>query len=110
MKTIRAKLFLIFTIFMILVVLFGVLLNSIFLNSYYIYKNKGVFISLSEKISDEYINNKENSYEYINMIYSTDNISTTIADKNLNLEFTSINEKSSINHHPTLIKCPNRRV
>lgn len=97
MRTIRTKLFLIFTIFMILVVLCGVLFNSIFLNSYYIYKNKGIFISLSEKISDEYINNKENSDEYINMLDSTDNISTTIADKNLNLEFTSINEKSSIN-------------
>lgn len=97
MKTIRTKLFFIFTIFMILVVLCGALLNSIFLNSYYIYKNKGIFISLSEKISYEYINNKENIDEYINIIDSTDNISTTIADEDLNLEVTSNNEKSIIN-------------
>ena len=72
MKTIKTKLFLIFMIFMISLVVSGILLNSIFLESYYIYKNKGIFVSISEKISDEYINNKENSYEYINMIESID--------------------------------------
>ena len=97
MKTIKTKLFLIFTIFMILVVVCGVLLNSIFLESYYIYKNKGIFVSVSEKISDEYINNKENSDEYINMVNSIDGISTTIVDQNFNIEFTSINQKSNIN-------------
>ena len=41
MKTIKTKIFLIFTIFMIFVVVCGIVLNSIFLESYYIYKNKG---------------------------------------------------------------------
>ena len=72
MKTIKTKLFLIFMIFMVFLVVCGVLLNSIFLESYYIYKNKGIFVSVSEKISNEYINNKENSDEYINMINSID--------------------------------------
>ncbi len=97
MKTIKTKLFLIFTIFMILVVVCGVLLNSIFLESYYIYKNKGIFVSVSEKISYEYINNKENSDEYINMVNSIDGISTTIVDQNFNVEYTSVNKKSNVN-------------
>ena len=97
MKTIKTKLFLIFMILMVSLVLSGILLNSIFLESYYIYKNKGTFVSVSKKISDEYINNKENSNEYINMVNSIDGISTTIVDQNFNVEFTSINQKSNIN-------------
>lgn len=89
MKTIKTKIFILFTIFMILVVLSGIILNSIFLEKYYIYKNKGVFISTIEKINDEYVNDKENSYEYINNIVSIENISTTIVDQNLDIEYTS---------------------
>ena len=100
MKTIKIKLILIFMILMISLVISGILLNSIFLESYYIYKNKGIFVSVSEKISDEYINNKENSNEYINMINSIDGISTTIVDQNFNIEFTSINQKSNSNEKP----------
>lgn len=89
MKTIKTKIFIIFTIFMFFVVLSGIILNSIFLEEYYIYKNKSVFISISEKISNEYINDEENIYEYINNLVSIENISTTIVDQNLNVEYNS---------------------
>jgi len=97
MKTIKTKLILIFMILMVSLVISGILLNSIFLESYYVYKNKSIFESVNEKISNEYINNKENSDEYINMINSIDGISTTIVDQNFNVEFTSINQKSNVN-------------
>lgn len=97
MKTIKTKIFIIFTIFMFLVVLSGIILNSIFLEEYYIYKNKNVFISMSEKISNEYINDKENSYEYINNLVSFENISTTIVDQNFNIEYNSERIKKEIN-------------
>jgi len=89
MKTIKTKIFIIFTMFMFFVVLVGIILNSIFLEKYYIYKNKVVFISISEKISNEYMDDKENSYEYINNIVSFEDISTTIVDQNLNIEYNS---------------------
>ncbi len=97
MKTIKTKLFVIFTIFMIALIACGILLNSIFLESYYIYKNKGILISISQKISDEYINDKENSYEYIDMIESIDSINTMIVDKNLDAEYNSFLQRSNAN-------------
>lgn len=94
MKTIKTKLFFIFMILMISLVLSGILLNSIFLESYYVYKNKGALISLSEKIANEYINNKENSYEYIDMVQSIDGINTIIVDNDFNIEYNSFRSKS----------------
>ena len=97
MKTIKTKLILIFMMLMVSLVISGILLNSVFLESYYVYKNKGIFVSVNEKISNEYINNKENSDEYINLVNSIDGISTTIVDQNFNIEFTSVNQKSNVN-------------
>ena len=97
MKTIKTKIFLAFTIFMFFVVGGGILLNSIFLESYYIYRNKAVFISLSEKINSEYTEDKENSYEYMNNIYNIENISATIIDENLNVEYNSVGVKKDNN-------------
>ena len=97
MKTIKTKIFLVFTIFMIFVVVGGVVLNSIFLESYYVYRNKAIFISLSEKISSEYVEDKENSYEYMNNINNIENISTTVVDQNLNIEYNSVGVKKDNN-------------
>ncbi|MFW2487296.1 ATP-binding protein [Clostridium chromiireducens] len=94
MKTIKTKLFFIFMVLMISLVLSGILLNSIFLESYYVYKNKGTLISLSDKIANEYITNKENSYEYIDMIQSIDGINTIIVDNDFNVEYNSFRSKS----------------
>jgi two-component system sensor histidine kinase VanS len=93
MKKIKTKLIMIFMLLMVSLILSGILLNSIFLESYYVYKNKGKFKSISSKITDEYINNKENSYDYINTIDSIEGISTIIVDTNLNIEYTSNSQK-----------------
>jgi two-component system sensor histidine kinase VanS len=90
MRTIKTKLFFIFMILTISLVLSGVILNSLFLESYYIYKNKRTLVSISEKITDEYINGKENSYEYMDTIQSTDGINAIIIDKNYEIEYSSI--------------------
>ena len=104
MKTIKTKIFLIFSIFMVSLVALGIFLNSIFLESYYIYKNKGILKSISEKINNEYINDKENSYEYINTIENIENISTTIVDQDFNIEYNSVNEKRDTNQKNRLSK------
>lgn len=90
MRTIKAKLITIFMLIMISLVLSGIVLNSIGLKSYYIYKNKSIFISLSEKIDKEYTDNKESSFEFITNIENLENINTTITDKNFNIEYNSV--------------------
>lgn len=93
MKTVKIKIFSIFSIFMVSLVTLGIFLNSIFLESYYVYKNKGIFISISEKIRNEYINDKENSDDYISTIEDIENIRITIVDQNFNIEYNSVSQK-----------------
>jgi two-component system sensor histidine kinase VanS len=83
MKTIRIKLFLIFSIFMVAFILCGVLMNALFLERYYIYKNKGIFIDTYKNLENIYKSNAGNLDEYIKIIDQVDGISTTIADANL---------------------------
>lgn len=90
MRTIKAKLVTVFMIIMISLVFSGIVLNSIGLKSYYIYKNKSIFISISEKIDKEYTKDKESSFELITNIENLENINTTITDKNFNIEYNSI--------------------
>jgi hypothetical protein len=90
MKTIRTKLFLLFAIFMVSLVLCGILLNALFLQKYYIYKNKNTFVETSKRIGDEYTNNTNNIEHYIDQIDRLDGISCTIADRNMNAIFNSI--------------------
>ena len=72
-----------------------IILNSIFLKSYYIYKNKNIFVEVSERISNEYSDSKESVYEYINIIDSIDGISTTIVGKNFNVEYNSFTQEQT---------------
>lgn len=95
MKTIKTKLFMVFLILMISLVVSGMLLNSIFLESYYIYKNKGVLVSASEKIKDEYIDSNGSDLEYADVIQNIESINTIIVDKNFNIQYNSLRKKSS---------------
>ena len=95
MKTIKTKLVLIFMILMISMVLGGILMNSFFLESYYIYKNRNSLISISQKIKNEYVNDSENNYEYADMVQSIDNINTLIVDKNYIVKYDSVHSKSA---------------
>ncbi|WP_160692236.1 HAMP domain-containing sensor histidine kinase [Clostridium sp. C2-6-12] len=93
MRTIKGKLITIFMLIMIALVLSGVILNSIGLKAYYIYKNKNVFVTISEKISKEYADNNESSLEYITDIEELENINTMIVDQNFNIEYNSALQK-----------------
>ncbi len=94
MGTIKRKLVFIFTIFMISLVLGGILINSIFLEYYYIYKNKVNLVQMSEKIKEEYGEDKENN-EYADMAQRIDNINTIIVDENYNIKYNSLRLKSN---------------
>ncbi|WP_026888490.1 sensor histidine kinase [Clostridium beijerinckii] len=95
MKTIKTKLFYIFMVLMISLVLGGIILNSVFLESYYIYKNKGALVSVSQKIKDEYMEGEKDNYQYADTIQSVDNINTIIVDNNYDIKYNSIHPKSN---------------
>ncbi|KZL93988.1 sensor histidine kinase [Clostridium magnum] len=93
MRTIRTKLFVLFSIFMVLLVLCGILLNAFFLERYYIYKNRAVFIETSKKISEEYVNNRKNIANFINLIDRVDGISCIITDREQSVKYNSFPQK-----------------
>ena len=110
MKTIRIKLILIFSGFMIAFVICGILFNMVFLEKYYIYKNKSIFTEASKNIANEYTNNRNNVLNYIDIIDRVEGISCTIADNNLEIKFNSYPQKAGVesqklpNEIETLIK------
>jgi len=89
MRTIRAKLALIFALFMLFLIICGILLNALFLEPYYIFKNKDIFISTGAEIRKEYISNKRNVPNLISLIDRVESISCTITDKDLNALYNS---------------------
>ncbi len=95
MKTIKTKMSIIFLILMFSLILSGILLNSVFLQSYYIYKNRGNLVSISQKIKEEYASSEGNNYEYADSVQNIDNINTIIIDKNYNMKYNSLYSKSA---------------
>jgi signal transduction histidine kinase len=75
----------------------GILLNSVFLESYYVYKNKNSFIALSEKINNEYTKGKNDVSEYLNVIQNVDNTTAIITDEKFNVKYTSTKENKDEN-------------
>ncbi|MGE5328250.1 MAG: hypothetical protein ACM3KR_01935 [Deltaproteobacteria bacterium] len=58
-----------------------------FLERFYIYKNRNVLIEISKKISEEYSNDRNNISNFISQIDKGDGISCTITDKNMDAKF-----------------------
>lgn len=97
MKTIKTKLFLVFTVSMVSLVLCGILFNALLLQKYYIYKNKRIFIEASRQIIEEFINNRKNFNYFIGQLDRVDGISCTITDKNRNVKLNSFPERPDQN-------------
>ncbi len=93
MKTIRTKLFFFFTLFTVVLVAAGILLNAVFLERYYIYKNKSIMEQTAGEISSEYTQRPGGIVPFINQIDRVDGINCTIADASLNAICNSFPEK-----------------
>lgn len=93
MKTIKFKLFYIFTALMSLLILGVILLNTFFLHSFYTYRTKGILENVGHTILELYKENSENAYEYIDSISDSDGISSIIIDGNMNIEYNSLKSR-----------------
>ena len=93
MKTIRTKLFAMFSVFMVSFVLSGIILNILFLEKYYIYKNRGIFLKINSKIIDVYINDRNNLDEFLKNTDRAEAINIAICDSALRIKYTSLPQK-----------------
>jgi two-component system, OmpR family, sensor histidine kinase VanS len=92
-KSIKTKLFLLFLIFMASFVLCGVLLNALFLEHYYIYRNRGIFLQTGIQINDVYMNNRDSIIEVLRSTDREEGINIAIADNNLEIHYSSLPQK-----------------
>ena len=93
MKTIRTKLFAMFSVFMVSFVLSGIILNILFLEKYYIYKNRGIFLKINSKIIDVYINDRNNLDEFLKNTDRAEAMNIAISDSDLRIKYTSLPQK-----------------
>ncbi|WP_258049721.1 hypothetical protein [Clostridium weizhouense] len=97
MKSIRIKISLIFALAMLFMIALGIIINNLFLEKYYIYKNKSIFIDVNEKIKDKYRNDREDFVDYIKFINEIENVNCMVTDSNLQVQYTSITRRGGFN-------------
>lgn len=89
MKSIRKNLFLIFTLFMLLLVVGNIVINVCYIKEYYMNQAKKRMKNTGKEIEKVYNENKHSVSEYIEMIDSTWGIWVRIADENYGILNTS---------------------
>lgn len=96
---IRQKLFIVFVIVIVSIIGIGSMLNVLFLEKFYIYKNKNIFISTAELIRDEFENNDDNIPALIEKIDRIDGISVIIVNRNYDVTNTSFVRNEGIRNN-----------
>ena len=89
MKTIKAKLFLFFMVCIVAFAVLSMALNLLFLEKYYIYKNKENFVTASEQIAVEYSQRPGGILDFISQIDRREGISCLFADRNMLIKYSS---------------------
>ncbi|PAB56218.1 histidine kinase dimerization/phospho-acceptor domain-containing protein, partial [Anaeromicrobium sediminis] len=77
-KSVRTKLFLIFTMFLILSISLSFFMNVKYLEKYYVYRNERIFFSTYEQISEAYLNEAETIEDIMYNIDRNENINSLI--------------------------------
>lgn len=80
-KSVRIKLFLIFTVFLTFFIGLTLLMNLEFLEKYYFYKNKAIFYDAYERINRSYSNGLEDFRDTIDKIDVTQKIASVVLKK-----------------------------
>ena len=87
--TIRVKLFLVFAGFMIAFILLGALINYLFLEKFYVYKNKDAFLAVKESVELELQNNPADIKDFIDIIDRSEGFSISIIDNEHSILYSS---------------------
>lgn len=99
MKSIRTKLFVVFSALLIFFILFSLVLNTYFLEKYYIFRNESKFVENAEAVRNTYVNDKDNLHETIKSIDRANGIHIVILTSDMKVEmdsFPSPEDKSKV--------------
>jgi two-component system sensor histidine kinase VanS len=95
-KTIRIKLFLFFIGFLVSFIIFGTFINTLFLEKFYVYKNRGIFDGVEQQIKAEFLQNRNGIEDFIGIIDRLDGINISITDKKQSIIYSSFPKKQSV--------------
>lgn len=98
MRTIRAKLFLIFSGCMLVMILTAILLNQLFLESYYIYVNRGVLSDVFQRMDTDPLMPVDQMAKELGQIDRAQGINSTLVDSQLRVRFNSFPDKGDANN------------
>lgn len=98
MTTIRNKLALYFSGFILLMLTLGIAFNLLFLEKYYVHKNFETFRETSLKIEHNYLANSDTITTYLALVNRLDGISAIITDDKLKPLYSSSKVKASTKH------------
>lgn len=102
-KTIRMKLFSVFFLSIVSLIATGILLNILFLESFYISRNKSFFIETTEEVSELYHTNEKQVEPIIENIGKHKNINIEIVDAKAKIIYSSIAKNQSGENLPNEI-------
>lgn len=94
-NSIKNKLFLLFALFMVAFILCGVIINVLFLEQFYVFKNKEIFVNINEQISNNLNLNKDDFIKLIENIDRSDGVSIAVANQTMDIKFSSYGSKKS---------------
>lgn len=94
-NSIKNKLFLLFALFMVAFILCGVFINVLFLEQFYVLKNKDIFIKINTQVKNNLNLNKDDFINLIESIDRSDGVSIAVANHALDIKFSSYGSKKS---------------
>lgn len=87
MKTIRGNLIIFFITTVVVLLLLGFILNKLYLEDFYVYKNKALFIEAKHRITQAYEKDKKMGKKVMEQIDQIDNINCLVTNENLEIQF-----------------------
>lgn len=95
MKTIRGKLISFFITIVIGLLVLGFALNTLYLEDFYVYKNKGLFLDVKQEITKLYGHDKQLGKRFMEQIDQQDSINCIIVNENLEVQFVTPRTKAN---------------
>jgi signal transduction histidine kinase len=93
--SIRTKLFAILFCLVVVLVFFGILVNGVFLERYYVAQNRAIMVELYQSVVSEIEQNPEGLIDFLYEIDRNNGVSVTLADANKEVTYSSNTRKTN---------------
>jgi signal transduction histidine kinase len=93
--SIRTKLFVILSCLVVLLVIFGILINGVFLEKYYVAENRAIMVELYQSVVSEIEQNPEDLFDFLFELDRNNGVSVTLANAGKEISYSTNTRKIS---------------